>query len=49
MDLSTALTSFLLAFLLVEITAALVFIYKYAWSEGRVSVEAGVIELCDLL
>lgn len=39
----------LLHFLPLEVTTALVFGYKYAWAEGRVLVEAGLIELFDML
>ena len=49
MDLPTTLASFLLAFLLVEITGALIFIYRYAWTDGRFSVEADMIEVFDSL
>ena len=48
MDLPTTIASFLLAFLLVEATTAVVIGYRYAWSDGRLSVEAAMIEMCDL-
>ena len=42
-------TSFLLAFLLVETAVVLIFSYRYAWSDSGFSIEAGAIELCDLM
>ncbi len=49
MELSTNLTSFLLNFFVFEITTALAFGYRFAWSEDRFLVEAGLVELFDLL
>ena len=43
------LTSCLLNFIVFETLAALAFGYRFAWSEDRFLVEAGLIEFCDLL
>ena len=43
------LPSFLLGYFIFEISVALAFGYQYAWSEDRFLVEAGLIELFDLL
>lgn len=47
MEPSSALASSLFNFCTFEIVVALVFGYKFAWSEERVSVEAGLVELFD--
>lgn len=43
------LAPLLSTFSIFEITIALVFGLRYAWAEGEFSVEAGLIELFDML
>ncbi len=43
------LSSFLLNFFAFEIVVAVAFGYRFAWSEDRFLVEAGLIEFFDLL
>ena len=49
MDAPTSLPSFLLNTCILEIMVALIFGYRFAWSEDRFLVEAGLIELFDML